>query len=75
MYTTTLTAEIARQQQTETRRSAARWSLAKVFRRPPEPEHRPAPRFGGITASPSVPSPQTESPQVHTAREQEAHAA
>ena len=79
-YTTTITAEIARQHQAQMQRSAARWSLGSFFRRPPEPETRPAPRFGGITAIPSVPSarttsPQTTSPQTEGSREHAAHAA
>jgi hypothetical protein len=76
MYTTIITAEIARQHQAQMRQHAARWTLASLFRRPPQPETRPAPRFGGVTAIPSVPSPQTAgSTSTEAAHEQAAHAA
>ena len=68
MITTTLTAEIARQHQTEMRATAGRRSLARLLRRPPEPTPRSAPTYGGVTAVPSLPQPRT-APDRHIRRD------
>jgi hypothetical protein len=68
MYTTSLTAEIARQHQSEMRATAGRLSLARLLRRPPEPAPRPAPSYGGVTAVPTL-------PRQRTADDHTAHAA
>ncbi|MET1058595.1 MAG: hypothetical protein ABWX84_03305 [Nocardioides sp.] len=57
MISTTLTAEIAHLQQAELRAAAGRWSLARLFRRDPEPAPGPAPTYGGVTAVPVIPQP------------------
>jgi hypothetical protein len=56
--TTTLTAQLARQHQADLRAAAAPRELARLFGRPQPAPTRPAPRRGGITAVPSLPSEQ-----------------
>ena len=64
MISPTLSAEIAQLHQAEMRATASRLSLSRLFRRSPEPESRPAPTYGGITAVPALPQ-QRRAPDEH----------
>jgi hypothetical protein len=64
MISPTLTAEVAQLHQAEMRATARRLSLSRLFRHSPEPESRPAPSYGGITAVPALPQ-QRRAPEEH----------
>ena len=64
MISPTLSAEIAQLHQAEMRATAGRLSLSRLLRRSPEPEQRPVPTYGGITAVPAIPQ-QRRAPDEH----------
>ena len=64
MISPTISAEIAQLHQAEMRATAGRLSLSRLLRRSPEPEQRPVPTYGGITAVPAIPQ-QRRAPDEH----------